>query len=190
MTLRTRARPLRIAGRLAVASALAVTTVGVMAPAFAERTAVKDPADATASLTDIRKVVADHGPKRVLVKVRFTDLQPTSDGGPSSIGIFLDTDGTRRGPEFMLGSGLQQGTDYQLVRMRKWKLVGEALSCAHKVALDYEADVLRFRASRPCLDDPEQVRVAVKMTDLYDASHPVVDWLKGRREFTGWLASD
>jgi hypothetical protein len=185
--------PRSLTTRLAVAAAgagLAITAVGVAAPAYAERAKIKDPADASASLTDIRRVVVDHGPKALRVKVGFTDLRAKSDGGGSSLAIFLDTDDSKAGPEFKLGSGLQRGTDYQLLRVRKWKVAGAPLTCGHHVGLDFDADVLRFRAARPCLGDPSTVRVAVKMTDMYDASHPVTDWLKGPRKFTRWIASD
>lgn len=122
-------------------------------------------------------------------EVTFTDLRPTSEAGPASIGIFIDTDPTRVGPEYRLGSGLQRGTDYQLVRMRDHQPVGEPLTCAHTVKLDFEANVLKFRTARTCLRSPEEVRVGVKMTDLYDASHPVHDWLGKAKSFTDWMAS-
>ncbi len=61
----------------------------------------------------------------------FTDLRKKSEAGSSSIAIFIDTRKARKGPEFRLGSGLQYGTDYQLVRVKKWKVVGEPMSCAH-----------------------------------------------------------
>ncbi len=34
------------------------------------------------------------------------------------------------------------------------------------------------------------MRVGAKMTDFYDGSHPVVDWLEGPRHWTSWLGSD
>jgi hypothetical protein len=186
MNRRTRA-PRRLSTRIVATGVLVLGALAVAAPALADRAEVRDPADATASLTDIRKVVVDHTPQRLLVKVRFTDLRRTSDGGPSSIGIFLDTDPDQGGPEFRLSSGLQSGTDYQLVRVESWKVVGEPLSCRHHVGLDFADDVLRFRAGHACLDDPAAARVAVKMMDMYDGSHPVVDWLGERRSFTRWV---
>jgi hypothetical protein len=189
MNRRTRAAH-RLSTRSVAAGALVVAALAVAAPALADRAEVKDPADATASLTDIRKVVVGHSPQRLLVKVRFTDLRRTSDGGPSGIDIFLDTDPDQGGPEFKLASGLQSGTDYQLLRVADWKVVGEPLSCNHHLGLDFADDVLRFRAGHACLGAPESARVAVKMTDMYDGSHPVVDWLGKRRSFTSWVADD
>jgi hypothetical protein len=182
MNLRTRAA-------VAVAAAL-TTATGVAAPALAAQMSSKDPADATASLNDLRRLTVDHGTERVRGTVAVTDLRRSTDGGPASIQIFLDTDAARRGPEFRLASGLQEGTDYQLTRMRHWKPVSGPLGCAHHLTLDFADDVVRFRVGRACLDTPDRVRVAVKMVDEYDGSHPVVDWFGGRRHLTRWLGSD
>lgn len=168
-------------GLLGAASALILvgTTAG---PASAERLGLDDPADVGgASLSDILGVTANHGVKRVVVRVDFAELEPTSDFGPSSLSIFIDTDRSAKGPEFRIGTGLQEGTDYQLVRMEKWKAVGEALTCTHVVALNFEANRARASVNRSCLGNPDKVRIGVKMTDLYDGSHPVVDWLGKRR---------
>lgn len=183
MNLRTRA------ARLVSAAALTATLVGAAAPALAEQVRVKDPADATASLGDIRKVTVDHRAERVRGTVAVTDLQASTDGGPASIQIFLDTDDSHRGPEYRIASGLQEGTDFQLTRMRHWKPVSGPLGCGHRLRLDFDDDLVRYGVKRSCLGTPERVRVAVKMYDAYDASHPVTDWLKGRREFTPWVRS-
>ncbi|MEP9365429.1 hypothetical protein ABLE68_20850 [Nocardioides sp. CN2-186] len=173
----------------AVTAALSIVALAV-APAAAVRAAYDDPADASASLSDIRHVSVKHGPTRVKLHVRFTELRRTSDGGPASLAILLDTRTDRTGPEFRLVSGLQEGMDYQLVRMKHGKPVGEPLTCAHDVRLDFAANVLAFTVDRTCLDDPGRVRIGVRMRDEYDGSHPVTDWLGAPRSYTGWLASD
>lgn len=182
MTRRTRIR--RTALAAAAAALMLTTTTG---PASAERVGLDDPADASGSLSDIFAVTAIHGPKRLVVRVDVADLQPTSDGGPASMSIFVDTDRTKPGPEFRLGTGLEEGTDFQLVKMRKWKPVGGPLSCRHRVVLDFAEDQVRARINRSCLRDPVELRVGVKMTDLFDGSHPIVDWLGKPRFFTLWL---
>lgn len=182
MNLRTRALA-------AVVAALSIVALAV-APAAAVRAAYDDPADATASLSDIRHVSVKHGAQRVKVNVRFTDLRRTSDGGPASLAILFDTRSARSGPEFRLVSGLQAGMDYQLTKMKKGKPVGEPLTCAHAVRLDYADDVLSFQADRDCLGGPDRVRIGVRMRDDYDGSHPVTDWLGEPRSYTGWVASD
>lgn len=161
------------------AALLVATAAG---PASAERLGLDDPADVGgASLADILAVSAVHSQKKLVVRVDVDDLKPTSQAGPSSLAVFVDTDPDAKGPEFRLGTGLQEGTDYQLVRMEGWKPVGEALSCSHEVALKFKTDRVLMQMSRGCLGKPESVRIGVKMTDLYDASHPVTDWLGKRR---------
>lgn len=166
---------------------LLATAVG---PASAERLGLDDPADVGgASLSDILAVTAVHAPKKLVVRVDFAELEPTSDAGPSSLSVFVDTDPSVKGPEFRVGMGLQEGTDYQLVRMKGWKPVGEPLTCAHAVRIDFDANRVRARVSRACLGNPAKVRIGVKMTDLYDGSHPVVDWLGKRRYLSIPIAS-
>ena len=183
MTLTHRAR------RTVAATTLAALTLGIAGPALAESVVLPDPADATASLSDIRKVKADHGDARLFVKVSFAELEPESDGGPSQMSVFVDTDGSRRGPEFRLGTGLQSGSDYQLVRMKDWQVVSGPLSCQHSLVLDFGANAAKARFGRACLGNPEEVRVGVKMVDLFDGSHPVTDWLKKPRGWTRWLSA-
>lgn len=178
------------ATRLTAAAALTLATVAVAAPAHAESTTVRDGADATASLNDIRKVRIDHGADELKVRMGFTDLRKKSDAGSASIAILIDTKKARKGPEFRLGSGLQNGTDYQLMRVKDWKIVGEPMTCDHDLDLAFAKDRLVFTAARPCLGSPAELRIGAKMTDMYDASHPVVDWLEGPRQWTPWLVSD
>ena len=176
--------------RLALGSLSAALGIALVAgPAHAERVGLDDPADATASNNDIYGVTAKYGQKQARVNVRVADLLPTTDGGPSSLEIFIDTKPRRKGPEYRLATGLQEGTDYQVVRMKDWKPVGEPLTCSHRVELDVDDDVVRTRFGKDCIGYPKKIRVGVKMTDLYDASHPVVDWLGKRRFFTLFLAS-
>jgi hypothetical protein len=184
---RLRHRLLGAAGILTMVATLVATTA---APASAERLGLDDPADVGgASLSDILAVTAVHAPRKVVVRVDFAELKPTSDAGPSSLSVFVDTDRSTSGPEFRIGTGLQAGTDYQLVRMENWKAVGEALTCPHVVAINFDTNRVRTRISRSCLGNPQKVRIGVKMTDLYDGSHPVVDWLGKRRYLSIPIAS-
>ena len=151
MTTRDRLRRTVLTG---IGAGLLLTTAA--GPASAERLGLDDPADASASLSDILAVSAVHGTQRVTVRVDFAELEPTSDFGPSSLSVFIDTDTSKKGPEFRIGTGLQQGTDYQLVRMKNWKPVGEALSCEHDVKLNFKANRVRTRVDRSCLGDPAE----------------------------------
>jgi hypothetical protein len=177
--------------RGALGAAVALALVGTAAgPASAERLGLDDPADVGgASWSDILAVTAVHAPKKLVVLVDFAELKPSSQAGPSSLSVFVDTDPSAKGPEFRVGTGLQAGSDYQLVRMENWKPVGEALTCPHLVALNFKANRARVRISRACLGNPDKVRIGVKMTDLYDGSHPVVDWLGKPRYLSVPIAS-
>lgn len=168
------------------ATATFAVVVTTMAPAYAEKTVVHDGADATASLTDIRTVRVNHADHRLRVQVKFPDLRRNGD---ASLSVYVDTDPDRKGPEFALGTPLFSGSDYQLMRMRNWKRVGSPVKCRYDVDLDWAGDVLVFKARRGCFKKPDQLRVGMKMVDLADASHPVKDWMIGRRKFTRQLAS-
>jgi hypothetical protein len=169
----------------AVATIVAVTVVA--GPAHAAKARYADPADAPASLTDIRAVVVDHRPARVVVKVKFADLRRRSTGGPSGLTMLIDTRADRAGAEFRLTTGLQSGTDFQLMKVRGGRAVGEPLTCDHRVQLDFAEDRLSFSAARDCLGSPASVRIGVKMRDELDSSHPVVDWLGEPRSWTNRL---
>ncbi|WP_134738896.1 hypothetical protein [Nocardioides sp. 503] len=176
--------------RTVALAACAALTLGPAGPASAESTVVTDPADVGgASLHDIRSVRLKHGEARVVVRVRFTDLQPESDGGPAGLTVFLDGNPARKGPELRVDTGLHDGSDYQLTRARNWRQVGDRLTCAHSVRLDWKTNVATVRVARACLGTPERVRVAVKMVDYYDGSHPITDWAGKRRSFTPYVTA-
>jgi hypothetical protein len=175
---------------LLAATAGGVLLAAVLAgPAQAEEKTYDDPADATASLTDIRTVSIDHGPTKVRIEVGFTDLRRRSAGGAAGLTIMIDTTKQTKGAELGLTTGLQDGTDYQLLRITDGHPVGEPLTCYHRVRLGFAADVLAFEASRSCLGDPSRVRIGVKMRDDFDSSHPVVDWLGRPKSWTTWVRS-
>ena len=178
--------------RVAVPLAAAATTViGLLAgPAAAERASYPDPADVGgASLNDIRRVTVDHTASRLAVRVEVTDLRRHSEQGPAGLTIRIDTRSAASGPEYRLTTGLYEDTDYQLVRMRHQRQVGEPLTCDHSVHLGFASDVVRFTAARECLGSPDRARVGVKMVDLYDGSHPTTDWLGAAGSWTDWLSA-
>jgi hypothetical protein len=172
---------------LAVVAAVALTTTLASAPASAEVTRLDDGADATASLTDIRVVRAQHGDERVTVRVNFPDLRKKSS---ANLFIYLDGNRKRTGPEYALATPLFSGGDYSLRRMRNWRFVGtEPVMCDYGMTFRWRRDVVVLNADRGCFGNPAEVRVGLKMRDTADSSHPVTDWLKGRRKFTRWLAA-
>lgn len=179
MDTRTRLKSLLVA--TIVATGLAVTP-----PAHAQSLALDDGADAWPSPTDIRKVRVGHGTENVKVRTTFPDLMKN---GHATLTVFIDTDVDRRGPEYGVVLPLFSGSDYVLRRMRKWKPVGKPVDCDYRGRFAWKKDFVRVRFDRDCFHDADQVRVGLKMRDHFDASHPIIDWLKGHRRWTRWLAT-
>lgn len=168
--------------RIALTAGAAVALAGlVAAPAHAEFYNIDDPADATASLTDIYGLEVNHGSKNVLVKVRFNELMRSSAAGVS---VYIDTDRDARGPEFVLSSGLGDGTDYVLTAADGWSGSDDRISCDYSARPKWGNDVFRAVVSRDCLDGAASVRVSVKMVDQADGSHPVLDWVPKRHRWS------
>ena len=172
----------------ATVAAVAIGVTAATAPAHAERVTYEDPADAAASSTDIRTVRINHARAKVRVVVGFTELRRRAPEGSAGLTIALDTDPEQRGAEYRLGTGLQAGTDYQLMRVRQGRVVGEPLTCAHRVRLRFARDRLVFRAARACLGAPDRLRIGVRMHDRREGAAPVVDWLGEPRSLTDWVA--
>jgi hypothetical protein len=170
--------------RAAAAAALLTATLGLAGAAAAQTMTVIDGADATASLSDIRRVTVAHRTSDVGVRITFTDLRGDSAAG---LRINIDTDGSLPGPEFALVSGLGSGTDYQLFRVTDWRIHGAPKTCSNIATIDWSTDVFGLHVARSCIGSPAEVRVGVRMTDNYDASHPITDWMLGTRRFTGWM---
>ncbi|MBD3945346.1 hypothetical protein [Nocardioides ganghwensis] len=151
------------------------------APAHAEFYSIDDPADAKASLTDVYGIEANHGSDNVLVKVRFNELMRSSAAGVS---VFFDTDRDARGPEYVLSSGLGDGTDYVLTEADGWRGSDERVSCDYVARPKWGQEVFRAVLSRACFDRVPSLRISVKMVDQADGSHPVRDWAPKRKRWT------
>lgn len=169
----------------ALALAAAVSVV-LAAPAHAEFYSIDDPADAKGSLTDIYGLEANHGGDNVLVKVRFNELMRSSAAGVS---VFFDTDRDVKGPEYVLSSGLGDGTDYVLTAADGWRGIDDRISCDYSARPKWGQDVFRAVISRDCFDRVPSVRVSVKMVDQADGSTPVRDWVPKRHRWSLPIAS-
>lgn len=159
----------------------AAATVTLAAPAHAEFYSIDDPADAGDSLTDISGLDVNHGSENVLVKVRFEELMRSSAAGVS---VFLDTDRDARGPEYVLSSGLGDGTDYVLTRADGWRAIDDRVSCDYSARPKWGQDVFRAVISRDCFDRSPSVRVSVKMVDQADGTRAVRDWAPRRHRWS------
>jgi len=163
--------------------ALALTIL-VAAPAHAEFYTVDDPADTKGSLTDIYRLEARHGDETMVVKVRFAELIRSSAAGVS---VFFDTDRDRKGPEYVLSSGLGDGTDYVLTAADGWRASGDQVRCDYRARPKWGQEVFRAVVSRDCLDRSQSVRVSVKMVDQA-GQRAVRDWAPKRRRWSLPLA--
>ena len=169
---------------LAVALATAAM-LAVVPPAQAATTVVRDGGDVP-SLTDIRAVRVEHNDRTVKVRVAFPDLRRQADAG---LTMYFDSNPDARGPERGIGLPLFSGADFAMFRMRDWRFVGDPVDCRYGADYRWRRDVLVLTARRGCFGRPDEIRVGMKMRDLADGSHPVTDWLIGRRRFTEGVAS-
>jgi hypothetical protein len=176
--------------RLTGTAVLSVATLalGLAAPASADSIGVTDPQD-TSHGSDLRAVHVKNGDHRVVVTTTHTNLRRdprTGSGGA----VYLDTDRSDRGPEFVFVGGYFSGTDYQLLHTegfgaRKW---GEPVEGAYGMRVDYADEHVRMRMSRAALDRPGRVRVAVRVGGTRTDGTGVFDWLGEPHSFTPWVA--
>jgi hypothetical protein len=152
--------------------------------AHAEYYSIDDPADADASRADVHAMTARHGAERLAVSFQFGDLRRQTGAG---IVVYVDTTAGRRGPEYLLSSGLGDGTDYVLTRARRWRDRGGPLDCDYSAQIRWDVDRFRAVIDRDCLGNPAEVRVSAKMVDHEDSSDPTVDWVPARRQWSLWL---
>jgi hypothetical protein len=170
---------------LSAIPALALAAL-VAAPAHAEFYSIDDPADAKPSLTDIYALEANHGGENLLVKVRFNELMRSSAAG---ISVFIDADRDQKGPEYVLSSGLGDGTDYALTEAEAWRGTDDRVDCDYSARPRWGKDVFRAVISRDCFGRVPSVRVSVKMVDETDGSNLVVDWVPKRHRWSLPIAS-
>ncbi len=173
----------------AAALTAAALTLAQLAPASADGIGVSDPRDLDHGV-DLRSVVLEHKARNVVVTTTHRNLRPSFRSG-SSGAVFLDTDPTDTGPEFVFVGGFFRGTDYQLLHTdgfghRKW---GQPVEGSYRMRLDYKRERVRIRISRETLGSPAQVRVAVRVAGTRrNGNSTRVDWLGAPRSFTEWVA--
>jgi hypothetical protein len=174
----------------AAALSAATLTLSQLTPAYADAIGVSDPRDIDHGV-DLRSVVVEHRTDNVVVTTTHTNLRPSFRSG-SAGAVFLDTDPSDTGPEFVFVGGYFDGTDYQLLHTdgfgnQKW---GAPVEGSYRMRLDYDKEHVRMRMSREALGSPAEVRVAVRVagTRRDGTSDGLVDWLGEPRSFTEWVA--
>ena len=181
----------RITSRITMAATLAtvgtLATVALAAPASAETANVLDGPDASGSLGDILTVNIKHRDRRVVVTTNVADLRRQSEGGPSGLNIWFDTDPGRRVRSTSSGPGSSPARTTSCLVRGTGEPSGSRSSCDHHATFDWAGDKVVLSVARRCLGRPAQIRVAERMRDDFDASHPIIDWMKGTRQFSRWV---
>lgn len=168
---------------------VAALTLTQLAPASADGIGVSDPKDLGHGV-DLRSVEVEHKAANVVVTTTHTDLQESFRSG-SSGSVFIDTDPSDPGPEYVFSGGFFVGTDYQLLTTdgfphSKW---GEPVEGSYRMKVDYEKETVRFRISRETIGFPDEVRVAVRVAGTRpNGKDTRTDWLGDPRSFTDWVA--
>ena len=171
----------------ATAAAAAALTFGLAAPAAADSIGVQDPAEIGHGV-DLRAVEVVNAERRLRIVLTHTNLRRDPRTG-SSGAVYIDTDRTDRGPEFVFTGGFFEGTDYQMLATegfgtKQWQAPVEGF---HEMTLDYADEQTRMRISRKALGGADAVRVAVRVSGQRTDGSQVVDWLGERRSFTRWV---
>jgi hypothetical protein len=174
----------------AAALSVAALTLSQLAPASADGIGVSDPKDLDHGV-DLRSVVVDHGATNLVVTTTHTDLRESFRSG-SAGAVFIDTDASDPGPEYVLAGGYFVGTDYILLSTDGFarSAWGEPVEGSYRMKVDYDQEHVRMRISRDAIGSPEEVRVAVRVAGAKpDGSNTRRDWLGAPRSFTDWVAS-
>jgi hypothetical protein len=175
----------------AVALSTAALTLGLAGAAHAELYGIDDPRD-TSHGSDILALQVRNGQENLGITTYHHDLRrdpATGSGGA----IYIDTDESDRGPEYVFVAGFFEGTDYQLLRTegfgpKKW---GNPVQHGDYIMrVRYAKERVNVRISRAALGNPGAVRVAVKASGTRSdgTSGGLVDWVGNRRSFTPWIA--
>jgi hypothetical protein len=179
-----------VATSIAAVSAAALT-LGLAGTANAEQYAIDDPNDSPHG-SDLIGATVRNNQQKVVVITDHANLRRDPSSG-SAAAIFIDTDPEDHGPEYVFVGGLFEGTDYNLIRTEgfaasQWGNPVHAGS--YSLDVDYRDDQARFELTRPALGNPEDIRVAIRVSGTRNdgTSHGLTDWLGTRRAFTLWIA--
>jgi hypothetical protein len=175
----------------AVALSTAALTLGLAGTAHAEQYGVDDPKD-TFHGSDILALQVRNGQENLTVTTYHSNLVRSFKSG-SGGAIYIDTDKSDRGPEYVFAGGFYEGTDYLLSETEgfgtdQW---GDPVENGDYIMrVNYKTDHVRVRISQGALGEPDAVRVAVRAsgTRTDGTSHGLVDWVGKPRSFSPWLA--
>ena len=161
-------------------AALALTLGPGVAPAAADVSRFVDNLNDAPRRIDVEWVRVNNG-NRIEVTTSFENLRPHRISG---LTVYFDTRRRDRGPEFLIGGGLNQGTDWQAARIENWRARNRHLlhRCDSDLRHHYQSDRATFSIARNCFHDPRQIRVSVKAQTT--TRH---DWAPKRHRFYDWV---
>ncbi len=176
----------------AVALSAAALTLGLAGAGHADIYGNDDPND-IAHGVDLEAVSVKHGNENVHVVTDHTNLRRAPGTGAGGA-VYFDTDSEDWGPEFVLVGGYSEGTDYVLLETEGFgrDTWGDPVEQGDYIqTVHYRKDHVRSIVSRAALGDPEEVRIAVRVsgTRTDGTSDGLVDWLGKDRSFTQWVAA-
>ncbi len=166
------------------AAAMMAVTAGTALPAQAQTKVFHD------QVGDVRdginvKSLRVHNGARLIMKSKHTDL---SRNKSQSIAYYIDVNGSRPGPEYLASAGFPD-SDWQILRMKGWKVVGSGpINCNSDFLARYVRNVTQFALSRGCLGgDRGRVRVSMVAGRTRADGTVLRDYLPARHRFTGWV---
>ncbi len=165
---------------LAGAAAL-VMGVSLAAPAQADSAWFPDLVNDSPRGFDITQVRVDNG-KRIAVKVTIDQLRRASRAG---LGIYFDTRGPDRGPEYLAGGSLGADREWAAFRIENWQGGNPRYlaRCDIKLRVSYQADRATFDIARTCFHRPGRIRVAANLTGPRGQD----DWAPRSERFYDWV---
>ncbi|KAA1421117.1 hypothetical protein F0U44_01990 [Nocardioides humilatus] len=171
--------------RTAAALSAAAFTVGLAGPANAELFGIDDPNDSPHG-SDLFAASVDHRAHKLVIETTHDNLRRAPSSGSGGV-VFIDTDSEDPGPEYAFVAGFTEGTDYQLIEVEAFRpeTWGEPVEGSYSLDVDYAADTATFVISRGAIGNPDEVRVAIRVSGPAFASR---DWLGQAHSFTPWLA--
>jgi hypothetical protein len=143
-----------------------------------------DPAGDVSSGIDVTRVSVDNA-NRLILTATHHDL---SRQAFQSVGYFVDTDGSRPGPEFVVVGGFP-GSEWNVFKARGWKAVGWPLACPVNMVVSYRSDYTRFALARSCLGGERgRVRVSLFATRKKPNGTTAREYMPAYHRFTSWVS--
>jgi len=192
----------------ALAAALMAPALALAAPAYADVPSPATFTDASGDVAnaklDIRTVQVKNTAKKLVVRVTFPGNPRVFDFPTGNVSVFIDTDATRKGPEF--GHFMEFWSDYRFAPVSKWREQptpawghspeGRCVSDAGLVHdkghhLKWFQYVVQKREG--CFT-AGAVRVAVSTMNTGDLdpyveyAQPFLDHLGGKHQWTDWVS--